>query len=113
MVFNEFYSHFIDEEKEAVGGQMGTLGYKLGELVQQGRGTAQSQQILSPPRLSGPGLLDLVVLGYRALANTHVHTHTHTHLPGQMVPTKIPPNICYIVPESTLTDSLTPRDIGK
>jgi hypothetical protein len=29
MVFNEFYSHFIDEEKEAAGGQMGTLGYKL------------------------------------------------------------------------------------
>lgn len=79
MVFNEFYSHFIDEEKEAVGGQMGTLGYKLGELVQQGRGTAQSQQILSPPRLSGPGLLDLVVLGYRALANTRVHTQTHIH----------------------------------
>lgn len=29
MAFNEFYSHFTDEEKEVAGGQMGTLGYKL------------------------------------------------------------------------------------
>lgn len=70
MVFNKFYSHFIDKKKK----RQREVKWELWDISSDSlpvlRHRTVTAQILSSPRLSGPGLPDL-----GSLANTHTHTH--------------------------------------
>lgn len=105
MISNEFYSHFIDEEKEAEGGQVGTLGYKL--FISASFQPQHRFRILYLATLRGPSLVDLGILNFRPPTSTLARMHAPTHLVKwkQQDSTQD-------LPESTLTNIWLPGTVG-